>query len=206
MNIDYVTLIPFSIITAITPGPNNLSSAGMGLNFGYKRTIKYLLGIISGVTTILLCSALLSSTIISIIPKVQFYLAIIGSLYITYLAYKTLRANYKFDKKDAAPLGFSKGLFLQLLNPKTIIYAITMYSTFLKDVPINSIYLPLSLLYFATVTFIAISIWTVFGSLIKRYMANEKARFIINLILSLLLLYTAVKMSGLMDYLKSLLG
>ncbi len=202
MNIDFLTLIPFSIITAITPGPNNISSAGMGLNYGYKATLRYLLGIITGVCTILFLSAMLSSTLIGIIPKLETVLAIIGSIYITYLAYRTLRASYKFEGDKIAPLGFSKGLFLQVLNPKTIIYAITIYSTFLIDVKIGSIMLPLSLLYFSLVTFICISIWTMFGTLIKKYMANEKIRMAINIILSLLLLLTAVKMSGLLNLLK----
>lgn len=202
MNIDLLTLIPFSIITAITPGPNNISSAGMGLNYGYQATLKYLFGIITGVTAILFMSALLSSTLIGVIPRLESVLAIVGSLYITYLAYRTLKANYKFEGDKVAPLGFSKGLFLQLFNPKTIIYAITIYSTFLKDVTIKSVYLPLSLIYFAIVTFAAISTWTMFGTLIKKYMANEKIRMAINIILSLLLLYTAIKMSGLLNLLK----
>lgn len=203
MNIDFLTLITFSIITAITPGPNNISSAGMGLNYGYKVTLKYLFGIITGVCTILFLSAMLSSTLIRIIPRLETVLAIIGSIYITYLAYRTLRASYKFERDKIKPLGFSKGLILQFLNPKTIIYAITIYSTFLKDVKIGSIMLPLSLLYFGLVTFTCISIWTIFGTMIKKYMANEKTRLVINIILSLLLLWTAVKMSGVIIFFKN---
>ena len=33
------TLILFAIVTAFTPGPNNISAAYSGFNFGFKKTI-----------------------------------------------------------------------------------------------------------------------------------------------------------------------
>ena len=47
------TLILFGIVTAFTPGPNNISAAYSGFNFGFKKTIPLMLGVILGWTTML---------------------------------------------------------------------------------------------------------------------------------------------------------
>ena len=47
------TLILFAIVTAFTPGPNNISAAYSGFNFGFKKTIPLMLGVIFGWTTLL---------------------------------------------------------------------------------------------------------------------------------------------------------
>ena len=41
MNIDTIPLISFVIVTTFTPGPNNISSAAMGVAYGYRRTLTY---------------------------------------------------------------------------------------------------------------------------------------------------------------------
>lgn len=45
LNIDFFATASFVLITAFTPGPNNISSASMGVLFGYHRTLAYLAGI-----------------------------------------------------------------------------------------------------------------------------------------------------------------
>ena len=48
MPVDMLPLISFVIVTTFTPGPNNISSAAMGIAFGYRRTLPYLFGITAG--------------------------------------------------------------------------------------------------------------------------------------------------------------
>ncbi len=57
MNIDMIPLISFVIVTTFTPGPNNISSAAMGVTYGYWRTIPYLFGIASGFFLVMLAAA-----------------------------------------------------------------------------------------------------------------------------------------------------
>ncbi len=194
MYIDLLTLIPFSIITAFSPGPNNITSASMGLSFGYKSSFKYILGIFSGTMIVMFLCAILSATLILIFPIFKTVLTIMGALYITYLAYKTLKISDGFDLKKAKPLNYWRGLVLQLINPKALIYGLSIYSTFFKEVPIRSIFMPLTVLYVGLVTFIAISTWTLFGSIIKNILKNSILRLTLNILLSLLLFYTAIKL------------
>ena len=39
------SLVVFSFVTSVTPGPNNLMLLASGVNFGFARTIPHMLGI-----------------------------------------------------------------------------------------------------------------------------------------------------------------
>ncbi len=196
---DLISLISFALITTYTPGPNNISSASMGLNYGYQKTFRYLLGIFAGFFTLMIVCAFISKTVLQVIPQVKLVLQIVGSLYIVWLAYHTFMANYQFEQEREAPLGFFNGYMLQLLNPKALVYGITIYSTFLSEVDYTAAFLIVSALIFAALSFSAISVWTLFGAFIRKFMNNPVLRLTINIILSLLLLYTAVSISGLIS-------
>lgn len=203
MPFDIAASLSFAIITTFTPGPNNISSAAMGINFGYRRTLPYLLGIFSGFFIIMCLMGLFSDTLSEHIPGLESILAIVGSLYIVWLAWHTLKAGYGLDGKsckseEGKPLGMHNGLILQILNPKVIIYALTIYSTFLRTMEISFFTLILSGASLAFLSFTSISIWTIFGTFISRFMKNSKIRLIVNVVLSLLLLWTALQISGLL--------
>ena len=39
---DLIPLISFVVVTTFTPGPNNISSASMGVLHGYRKTLNFL--------------------------------------------------------------------------------------------------------------------------------------------------------------------
>ena len=199
MNSPIVPFLIFVFVTTFTPGPNNISSAVMGLNYGYRKTFSYLLGIFCGFILLMCVCAFLSAGLLSALPEVEKYIAIIGALYILWLAWHTLRSNYEFNEQKKPPLTWLNGFLLQLLNPKVIIYGITIYSTFLKELPKGSLLLPLTAAGLAFNSFISISLWTLFGTFIRRFMKNQKLRGAVNIILALLLVFTAVQISGILN-------
>ncbi len=71
MEIDYLAFISFVIITTFTPGPNNISSASMGILYGYNASLRYLLGIISGFVLIMLLSGGISTALLFAIPAIE---------------------------------------------------------------------------------------------------------------------------------------
>jgi len=193
---EMLSLASFVIITTFTPGPNNLSSASMGISYGYQRTLQYLLGIMCGFFTLLLLSGWASSFLLDSFPAFEGVLRIFGALYILWLAWHTLRVNYAFEEKEQEPMGFLQGFLLQILNPKGIVYGLTLYSTFLVDRVESLFQLILSALILACVAFVSVSIWTLFGAGIRKYLSNEKIKRIMNIALSLLLVWVAVDISG----------
>jgi cysteine/O-acetylserine efflux protein len=114
LRIEFIPLVLFALITTFTPGPNNISSASMGVLYGYRDSVKYLTGIRVGFFSIMLLCAYVSSVLLNTIPSVEPILRVIGAAYILWLAIGTARASYAFDHTDAAPMGFKKSFFLLL--------------------------------------------------------------------------------------------
>lgn len=196
MNIDMSLLISFVIVTTFTPGPNNISSASIGLMYGYKKAFNYLVGIASGFFVVMIACAYLSSALLAVIPVAERYLRWIGACYILWLAIVTLRSSYSFSESSGLEKAFTKGFFLQLFNPKVAVYGLTLYSTFLAPISSRLDYLLLSALSFAFTAFVATSTWALFGAAIKENLKNNSFKKIVNISLSILLIYTAIGLLG----------
>ena len=201
--IDLVAFLTFVFVTAYTPGPNNISSASMGILHGYRGTLPYILGIISGFFLVMLLASWVATAILAILPSFEQILRIFGALYILWLAYHTLRASYNFDEKDQKKLGYGSGMLLQALNPKGIVYGLTIFSSFLAPLTGNLANQFIAALGLTAVSFSAVSTWALFGSAIRQYLRNPRFQQVVNLILALLLIYTAIDLAGLLDLLIS---
>jgi len=199
MGIGIMPLISFVIITTFTPGPNNISSASMGIIYGYRKTLRYISGISCGFFVVMIFCAYLSSTLLAIIPVSETYLRWVGSLYIVWLAIGILRSDNSFQDTNALPKAFTKGFILQLFNPKVAVYGLTLYSTFLSSISGQMQILTLFAIGFALTAFVATSTWALCGAIIKTRLKNESFRKNINLFLFLLLIYTAMDLSGILS-------
>ena len=197
MQIEWAPLISFVIITTFTPGPNNISSASMGVMRGYTRSLNYLLGIASGFFFVMIVCAYLASVLLTIIPYAEHYLRWIGAAYILWLAIGNLKSNYSFSESDANTHAFSKGFGLQLFNPKGAVYGLTLYSTFLASITDRPAYLVLFAMFFALTAFVSTSMWTLCGAAIRSKLKNARLQKTVNVILSLLLIGTAIDLSNL---------
>jgi cysteine/O-acetylserine efflux protein len=120
----------------------------------------------------------------------------VGAVYILYLAFGILKASYSFTEKESKPLGFLHGFILQILNPKLFVYAFTLFSAFLATTTRDIISLLVIVTLLAMVAFCAASTWALFGTAINAYLRNPRFCRLINIILSLSLIYTAVSLTG----------
>lgn len=205
MNPELIALVSFVLITTFTPGPNNVSSASMGVLHGYRATLRYLSGISTGTFLVMLLCGWISSALLRVFPAFEGTLRIIGAVYILWLAFHTFRASYAFEEGEGTPLGFSQGLFLQVLNPKLVVYGLTLYSAFLGGLVTNSVTLFLSALIVTAMGFCSISAWAILGATIRAHLDRPSMKRGLNAVLSLLLVYTAIELSGLVDLLSRLI-
>lgn len=49
-----VALAAFAFVTTVTPGPNNLMLLASGANFGFKKTLPHMVGIVVGLSALTL--------------------------------------------------------------------------------------------------------------------------------------------------------
>jgi cysteine/O-acetylserine efflux protein len=198
MQIQWVALCSFVVVTTFTPGPNNISAMTLGISAGYRRSLRFLAGIGVGFFGVMCLCALVAAAVLSTFPRLQVYLRIGGSLYIAWLAVHTFLGSFKADPEGKPALGFVNGLLLQLLNAKVIVYGLTLYSTFLAALSDRPFLLALSAAAFALVGFSSTSAWTLLGSTFTRLLSNPVIRRITSGVLALVLLYSAVDSSGIL--------
>jgi cysteine/O-acetylserine efflux protein len=168
----------------------------MAVLHGYKNTLKYQAGLAMGVFLLMLLSGWLSTALLSHFPAVEPIMRYIGAAYILYLAFGILKASYTFTDNDTKPLGFMHGLILQILNPKLMIYAFTLFSAFLAPITNNALFLLLAITTLAAISFCATSTWALFGTTIKNYLHSPRLNMAINILLSLSLVYVAISLTG----------
>ena len=197
MTTSLFSLLSFVFISSFTPGPSNISSASLAVLHGYKNTLRYQVGLAAGVFLLMFLCGWLSTMILKIFPSFEPLMRYIGAAYILYLAFGILKASYTFTKKDSKPLGFPHGIMLQKLNPKLFVYAFTLFSAFLATITTNVSILFLVVTVLAAVAFCATSTWALFGTAIKAYLRNPRLKTVVNIILSLSLVYTAISLTGL---------
>ncbi len=190
------SLISFILISSFTPGPSNISTASMAVLHGYKNSLKYQMGLAAGVFLLMSLSGLLSTTLVHVFPAFEPIMRYIGAGYILYLAFGILKASYTFTEQNIKSLGFMHGFLLQILNPKLFVYAFTLFSAFLATINVNLASLTLIAVLLAAVSFCATSLWALFGTAIKTHLHHPLWNKIINIGLSLLLVYTAISLTG----------
>ncbi len=190
-------LLSYVLISTFTPGPSNISSASIAVLHGYKNTLNYQGGLAAGVFFVMLLSGWISTTLLGIFPALEPALRYVGAGYILYLALGILKASYTFTDQNVKPLGFVHGLVLQVLNPKLIVYAFTLFSAFLAPITNNVALLVLVAVLLAATSFGATSVWAIFGTAINTYLHNPRLKAIVNILLSLSLVYTAIALTGL---------
>jgi cysteine/O-acetylserine efflux protein len=191
-----IPILSYILISSFTPGPSNISTASLAVLHGYKNTLRYQVGLAAGVLLLMFLSGLLSTTILKSFPSFEPIMRYVGAAYILYLAFGILKASYTFVEKDSEPLGFLHGFLLQILNPKLFVYAFTLFSAFLAAKTQNILVLLLMVTFLAVVAFCATSTWALFGTAIKTYLQHPRLKMVVNIALSLSLVYTAISLMG----------
>jgi len=195
--INLFSVISYILISSFTPGPSNISSASMAILHGYKNTLKYQVGLAVGVFLLMFLSGLFSEALLHIFPALEPILRYVGAAYILYLAFGILKASYTFATQETESLGLIHGFMLQILNPKLIVYAFSLFTTFLAAMDKNTASLSMTAAVLAAVSFCATSVWALFGTGIKTYLHNPRLQSAINIALSILLVYSAASLIGL---------
>ena len=88
MSSQLISLIFFGIAASFSPGPNNIVTSYSAYNFGFKKTIPTMLGVVTGWTLLSILLILGSTVIFAKFEKLQIIIKILGSIYLIFLAYK----------------------------------------------------------------------------------------------------------------------
>ncbi len=84
----------FGFVTSVTPGPNNTILFATGVNYGAKKALPFLFGIMLGLTVILTAIGLGLGVVFVTLPCVYEILKYLGFAYILFLVYSFICSFY----------------------------------------------------------------------------------------------------------------
>jgi len=188
MHPELFSLILFCLVTSCTPGPNNILASYSGFNFGIKKTLPLMSGVAFGYTLMLTFVNFGLIVIFKNYPIIQQIIKVIGSIFLIYLAYKISFSISNSNILQKNPVNFFDTFLFQFINPKAIIVATIMVSTFVDS---NNNYIRESF-WVIGVNFMfawfSITFWTLLGKFLRKFATNDKFIKIFNYVMSFLLI------------------
>lgn len=188
MSIDLLSaLVVYAFVASITPGPNNVMVLASGVKFGFRRTLPHMIGITVGFSVMLVLVGLGLGEIFSRFPEIYTVLRYGGGAYMIYLAWKIAVAGpIEEGERAARPLNFFEAAAFQWVNPKAWIMGITAMAAY--TLPERYLWsVALISLIFAIVCLPSVSVWTLFGAALKRWLADPTHLKIFNIVMALAL-------------------
>lgn len=130
--------------------------------------------------------------LIELLPDVLGVLKILGVGYVLYLAYKVgISKPQSFEQAHNERLGFLNAFFLQFVNVKIILYAITIHISFVLPYYHSFFYTSAFILLSIIIGFLGIFLWVIAGVTLKAFLIKHYK--IANLIMAALLVLSAVQ-------------
>ncbi len=182
-----ISLLVFSFVSSITPGPNNIMLFASGVNFGLRRTWPHAIGIAVGFGILLAAVGLGVGVLIEQSPLFATTLKVAGGLYMLYLAYRIATAG-QVEKASASarPMTLMEAALFQWVNPKAWVMAITAMSAYTGEGNywINVL---IVIVVFVIVNFPSVTCWAGFGHLMSHWLSDPRRLRIFNITMALAL-------------------
>lgn len=174
MNFETITALAlFAFVSSSTPGPNNLMLMASGANFGYRRTVPHMMGISIGFMVMLFAVGAGLVQIFDRFPVIYDILKIASVIYMLWLAWKIANAAPLTKKAQAGdPMTFLQAAAFQWVNPKAWAMALTAITVYIGDASLW--WLGAGALLFAIVNLPSVSLWTVAGQQMQRFLTNPR--------------------------------
>ena len=192
MHPEILSISLFWFVTAYTPGPNNVVASYSGFNFGIAKTIPLILGVTLGFTSLVIFLTIGLINVFKLFPVIQNIIKYLGTLFLIYLAYKIASSTNSDETKKENPVKFIETFLFQYLNPKGVMVAIIVVSTYVE---LGENYIN----YSTQVVFLAflfsstsITLWTFMGKFLRKFATNDKFIKYFNYAMSGLLLLSII--------------
>jgi len=192
MHPEILSIALFWFVAAYTPGPNNIVASYSGFNFGIKKTIPHILGTTLGFTSLVFFLTVGLVNVFKLFPIIQVVIKYLGTLFLLYLAYKISFSKISTDTKKENPVRFIETFLFQYLNPKGVMVAIVVVSTYV-DLGENYINYAIQVIMLALIfSGTSITLWTFIGKFLRKFATNEKYIKYFNYVMSVLLLLSII--------------
>ena len=187
METSFASLALFALVGSITPGPNNILLMTSGANFGVRRSLPLLCGIIVGFHMLIALAGLGAAAILLAHPEADVVFRLGCAVVVLWLAWKLARSSpAKTRATQTKPLGFIEGLSLQLINAKAWVVAIAASALFAPGGSYADVAVLVGV--FLLVNLPSVTLWLVAGRGIERVLRKESQLRAFNVVMAALLL------------------
>lgn len=170
----------FAFVMSVTPGPNNMMLLASGAQFGFRRTLPHMVGIVLGMASLLTSVLAGLGALFTVWPMLYTALKVVGGAYLLWLAWKITFAPVEDNETEGEtkaqqkirPMSCLQALLFQFVNPKAWMMSIGCVSSFslAGDAYVLSGMWIIAL--FALMGFPAISLWAGLGVAIRRVLTS----------------------------------
>jgi threonine/homoserine/homoserine lactone efflux protein len=186
-----VAFFTYTLLTAFTPGPNNILAMSNTSRYGLKKSMGLIQGIFLGFLSVMVLCSLFSIMLVNIIPTIKPAMTYMGVAYILWLAWHIVKSKPQENAENVEKAdSFMTGFILQFVNIKIILYGITAISTFITPYYSSPFSVGFFTLMITALGCTGTFTWAVFGAVFQNFF--EKYRIIVNIIMALLLVYCAI--------------
>lgn len=186
---DITSFLIYCLISTFTPGPTNIVILSTVHHFGAKKAMKYTYGATIGFGLLLVISAALNTVLVTIIPKLLIVMQIIGSIYMIYLAYQIYKTDTSNPTVNQSATLMS-GFLMQFLNPKVILFSMTVVPSFILPYYSAVPAVATSILAITLIGFSAFTTWVLFGTIFKDLLMKHNKT--VHVMMTLCLAYAAI--------------
>ena len=159
---DLIAYVLFCSVAAFSPGPNNFMASYSAFNFGLKKTLPIIYGVTFGFPFLIICINFGLSIVFKKYPEIQKLITLAGTIFLIYMAYKIATTKNSENKEEKNPATFINIVLFQFINPKAVICAAFITSTFISQenfVKDSIIIITLALI----ISFLSIASWSLLG-------------------------------------------
>jgi threonine/homoserine/homoserine lactone efflux protein len=186
MNIVYelftILVFVFSPIV-FSPGPANITLAGLGGTFSFKETYKFLIGLwITTFGGLVLCQLGIAKFISQYDVLVK-GLPLFGASYLFYLSYLGIKNRKNVEVKTLRKVpSVLEGILFQAMNPKFIVVCMSVYSPFVDR---STAFLSSFTVVFFIASACAHLLWFTIGRKLASVLGGKKAQIVFSAMLAI---------------------
>lgn len=186
-----ISIAIFGFVTSVTPGPNNTYLLTSGMNFGVRKSLSYINGIMAGLIVMISGMYLGVDALFRAYPSIPEVMKWLGFAYILYLAYKIVKSSFVHKHEEIERVGFFRATAFQLINPKAWFVLISAVPTYIHaGTKIEEAVLVFAV--FLIFTYPGAVIWAVSGDLMAGLLSKPTPRRIFNISAAVLLVASMV--------------
>ena len=187
-----IGLLLFAVSMVATPGPANMILLNAGSQFGFKKAIPFVFGIILSKQIIIWPIGFGILTFFELFPNFVNFIKFFSCTYIIWLAWKLSNFKINDNKELEKPPSFFHGLPVHPTNPKAWAMVSVGFSNYTN--PNESLLISTLILatIFIIIQFIFHNLWCFFGVQLKKIFQNTKYEIWLMRFLSLLMLGSLV--------------